>query len=270
MFSRLFLSNFRKAFADFRNSFLCWRIFGIIGVNDIQKRYARSKLGQFWLTISLAVHIATLGFVWAYLFKLQVKEYLPFISTSIIIWHFILGCITEGTNVFITCTSYLKELNIPKICYINSVFVRNKIILFHNLLVLVPIYWFCSIYVSFKSLLLFICAFTLLCLFLFPVMLVLGIIALRFRDIPNMIVSLMQIVFYLTPVMWKTNLMPERFHQYLILNPFAVFIELCTNPLLGNQTLTEYWIASIFYILAGFAVALPMFSKYRSKITYWL
>lgn len=262
--------NFSKAWQDFVQSFIHWRIFCIIGISDIRKRYSRSRLGQFWLTLSLIINIATLGVVWSYLFKMPIADYLPFLAVGTIFWTYISTCINEGSNLYISSSSYLRELNIPKLTYLNSLFVRNFIILCHNLLVLIPIYLLFSLKISVTNIILSIFGLVLTSIFLFPCIVLIALVSLRFRDLPNIITSLMQIVFYVTPVMWKVNLMPERFHQYLVLNPFAVMLSICRDPLFGTEVSSTYWIAATIYILLACALAIPVFSKYRNRIVYWL
>lgn len=264
------MTNVGSALNDLLYSFTNWRIFTMLGSNDIKKRYSRSRIGQFWLTISLAVNIGVMGFVWAYLFKMPVKEYLPFLACGTIIWAYISTCINEGTTLYVTATPYLQALNLPKLTYVNSLFVRNIIVLFHNLLVLIPVFLICSSNISIGNMGAALAGFVVITLFLYPTVIILSLIGLRFRDFANIMTSLMQIIFYLTPIMWKVSLMPTRFQDYLILNPFAVLLSLCRNPLFSTKIPTDYWLAAGIYIILAWAVAFPLYSKFRSRISYWL
>lgn len=260
---------YKAAIADLIASFSFWRIFGLIGVNDIRKRYKRSKLGQFWLTLSTCINIGALAIVWSLLFKISVAEYLPFIAVSQVIWIFISTCVIEGASAYISAEHYLKELPIPKVSYINSLFVKNVIILLHNSLAFLPIYFFCKINISWYSLASLL-GFLITILFLFGVIMVIAIISLRFRDFPNMIASLIQVVFYVTPVLWKPSFMPEQVQKLMIFNPFAIFLTLCRDPLLNSKVPYEYWIVSLIYTLCSLILAFIFFSKYRARIVYWL
>ena len=259
-----------NALNDLIYSFTNWRIFMMLGSNDIKKRYSRSRIGQFWLTISLAINIGVMGFVWAYLFKMPVKEYLPFLACGTIMWAYIAGCINEGTTLYVTATPYLQAMNLPKLTYVNSLFVRNIIVLFHNLLVLIPVFLICSSAISIDNVRVAIAGFVLTTLFLYPTIMLLSLIGLRFRDFANIMASLMQIIFYLTPIMWKVSLMPARFQDYLILNPFAVLLSICRNPLFSTEIPTSYWLAAGIYIVLAWMIAFPFFTKFRSRIAYWL
>ena len=256
--------------ADLIHSFINWRIFIMLGASDIQKRYTRSKIGQFWLTISLAVNIGVMGLVWAYLFKMPMKEYLPFLAAGTIIWSYISSCILEGTNLYVSATPYLQALNLPKLVYVNSLFVRNIIVLFHNLIVLIPILFFCNAQISFQNVCVSFAGFVMITLFLYPTIMILSLIGLRFRDFANIMGSLMQIIFYLTPIMWKVSLMPVRFQDYLVLNPFAVFLSLCRNPLFSTEIPFNYLCATAVYIILAWSIAFPFYSRFKSRITYWL
>lgn len=266
--------NFKKdlyiAWNDLISSFSFWRIFYVIGINDIKKRYARSKIGQLWLTLSLSINIATISIVWSYLFRMSISEYLPFLAIGTIIWQYISICIMEGANLYITSAPYLRELNIPKFTYVNSLLFRNIVVLGHNLLVLIPIYTFCSIPISITGLLLSVTGLVITSLFLVPTAILVSLISLRFRDFPNITASLLQIAFYVTPIIWKTNLMPEKFFPYLILNPFAVFLSVCRDPLLNAKIPDYYWLATLIYTALAWAVAFIIFSRFRSRIVYWL
>ena len=91
-----------------------WPLIVHLGWQDIRQRYRRSTLGPSWLTISLAVQVATMGFVYGGLFRLDVSIYLPHLAAGITIWALMSSMITEGCNCFIASEAYLKQLALPK------------------------------------------------------------------------------------------------------------------------------------------------------------
>lgn len=259
-----------KAWKDFISSFSHWRIFCLIGLIDIKIRYARSKFGQFWITLSLAIQICTMGVVWSYLFKIQPGEYIPYLATSLVLWNFSVASITDGASAYITYTHYLKELTVPKLSYINAVMVKNMVILLHNIPILAAIYIYYSVDISLGALSTAILGFSILFLFLYLIIIPLSLLCLRFRDFPNIINSLVQVVMYLTPIMWKVETAPEEIREYLALNPANVFISLCRDPLLGIKLDLGYELAAAICLVIAFALASVTFTKCRSRIVYWL
>ena len=53
-------------------------------------------------------------------------------------------------------------------------------------------------------------------------------------------------------------------------NPLFHFLEIVRRPLLGQGTAPESWAVVLLVTAAGFAVALPFFSRYRARIAYWV
>ena len=266
-----FLYNFKKFLDDINSSIKQWRIFILLGVLDIKKRYSRSKFGQFWLTLPLAINIATISILWSYLFKINMATYLPYFAISIIFWNFLNSIIIEGASIFITYTSHINESNLPKTIYIFSLFVKNLITLGHNLIILIPIYFFLKFNISLTSIILSFLGIIITILFLFPIVLTTATITLRFRDLPSIIFSFVQILFYATPIMWNIELMPAKIQNLLILNPFNIFLSLCRDPLLlTNALYPTYWLLAIGYTIISWLVGISIFCKYRKRIIYWL
>jgi len=96
-----------------------------------------------------------------------------------------------------------------------------------------------------------------------------GIISARFRDIPQLIASIVQILFFLTPVFWK----PESLkgHAYITdFNPFFHLLEIVRAPLLGNLPSTTSYLAVMLLTLINLAIASAFFSRFRARIAYWI
>ena len=78
-----------------------WRLPLALARMDIRNRYRGSVLGPFWLTLSTAVMLVSLGFLYSQLFKLELRQYLPYLSVSLITWNVIAGMVNEGSNSLI-------------------------------------------------------------------------------------------------------------------------------------------------------------------------
>ena len=72
-----------------------------MGLFDIRKRYRRSVLGPFWITISLGAFILGLGFIYSPLVGGGTASFLPFVAFGFIAWQFISQLVLDGCNVFI-------------------------------------------------------------------------------------------------------------------------------------------------------------------------
>ena len=99
--------------------------------------------------------------------------------------------------------------------------------------------------------------------------LLLGLVSARFRDVPQIVASVVQIAFFLTPIIWKPELLPER-ALLLDLNPFFHFVEVVRAPLLGQMPGLTSWLATLGVTLGGWLVTLAMYRRFHWRIPYWV
>src|SRR4029078_11336858 len=78
-----------------------WRVWHLLGIRELRHRYIRSKLGQFWLTLSTAIIIAILGVLWSVLWQQPAKKLLPYVGISLVMWTFLSQVLTDCATVFI-------------------------------------------------------------------------------------------------------------------------------------------------------------------------
>jgi ABC-2 type transport system permease protein/lipopolysaccharide transport system permease protein len=97
----------------------------------------------------------------------------------------------------------------------------------------------------------------------------LGLLSARFRDVPLIIGSIVQVLFFLTPVIWRPEMLPDR-ALFLQLNPFYHMVEILRAPLLGSAPSMESWIANVLIAFVGWTICLFFYSAYRWRIAYWV
>lgn len=259
-----------SAVLDIVAAFKRMPLVGVLGWQDVRARYRRSALGPFWITLSMGVMIGTIGIVFGQIFNTPMQEYLPFLTIGMILWSFIASVVNEGSLGFIAAEGIIKQLPIPLFVHIMRMIWRNLLILMHNLvifpivLIIVgkPLGW--EALLSIPGLMLVVINLGWLCLLL-------AVICARYRDLPQMIASVLQVIFYLTPVMWLPSLLPARASTYLLdFNPAFHLLEITRAPLLGHAPSALNWQVSAGLAVMGWIVALLFFGRYRRRIAYWL
>jgi ABC-type polysaccharide/polyol phosphate export permease len=100
----------------------------------------------------------------------------------------------------------------------------------------------------------------------------LGMLCARFRDIGSAIVSGLQFVFFLTPVIWtEDTVRGTAFHWLTRVNPFATLLDLVRRPLLSQPMDPEQWLLGLAYAVIVAAIGLGWsYAKYRRRVAYWL
>lgn len=261
--------NTKIAFKELIAGICDWRVWLLLGWQDIRLRYRRSFFGPFWITISMVLMIYSMGFLYGSLFGMDLKTYFPFLATGFLAWLFILNLINENTQTFIEAKEYLKQIKIPHLVFVLRVVTRNVIIFAHNIVAVIPILIYFRVPVYGHILALFL-GLVIIILNGTVYGLILGMLGARFRDVGQIVLSMMQVVFFVTPVMWSPSMLPAKYKFFVNLNPFVNLIDLIRSPLTGISTsLYDYAISSGF-LFVGIIVLLILYSKFRHRIVFWL
>jgi lipopolysaccharide transport system permease protein len=246
-----------------------WRLAITLGWLDIKLRYRGSLLGPFWLTLSTGAMIGALGLLYATLWKMPVAEYLPFLALSQVLWTFLSSVINEGCTGFTSSEAVIRSVRMPFFVHALRLLVRNALVLAHNVLVIVAVYAAFRIWPGWYA----VFAVPGLVLWVIDglaIAMLLGAICARFRDIPPIVGSLLQIAFFVTPVIWQPKQLGPGKNWMLLGNPFFDVLEVVRAPLLGLAAGSHVWIAALVFSAAMCAIAWLFLSFARARIAFWV
>lgn len=261
-------SQTRLAAVDILEGALAWKLWGSLGWQDIRQRYRRSTIGPFWVTLSMGVMIAGMGFLFADLFHTKIHSYLPFLTIGMIVWNMISPVVNEGCTAFIDGESIIKQVKLPISLHAYRAVWRNLIIFGHNFVVFIVVAVVFRIWPNWSSLLA-VPGLLIICVNGVWVGLLWGTISARFRDVPQIVASVMQIAFFMTPIMWQVSSVSGP-KWFLKINPFFYFVELVRQPLLGEGATIQLWLWALVITLCGWIVTFLVYRRYRWRIAYWL
>ncbi len=259
------------ALADFRETWGQARLVAALGLMDIKLRYRGSLIGPFWLTLSTAVMVGSIGFLYARLFRQDVAGYLPFLSVSLVLWNFISAITADGCQCFMQSEGMIKSMRMPLSLHAGRAVVRNIIVMAHNIIVIVVVFAIFHIVPSLAVWSL-VPACAIWVADAFAVTILLGMFGARFRDIPPIVASIMQIAFYLTPVMWNPSMLLHRMSAVVFVqaNPFYALLEIIRGPLLGNPLEPAVWGVATLSSVILWLLTLFVFVRARPRIAYWV
>lgn len=256
------------AIHDLRESVASWRLWSLLGWIEIRQRYARSAVGPFWLTISMAIMIASIGAVYGTLFGQELHEYLPFLSIGLVMWFLLATIVNEGAVVYIHNAHFIRQAATPKLLYVLQVMWRNVIILGHNFVIVIALLFIFGVK-DWATLPWFIPALLLYVLNAMWMAMISGLLSARFRDLPQIISSLFQVAFYVTPIMYRPDAL-VRFSWIVDYNPLAYLLHLVRAPLIGEVPSMLTWGVSLGMAVLGWAAALWLTGRYLKRIPYWV
>lgn len=256
------------AVKDLLNGLAKWRLWGKLGWNDILQRYRLSALGPLWITASMAIMVVSLGAIYASIFKTPPQEFIPFLCIGLLVWGYISSILLESGSLFTNSTSYIKAIRLPYTFYVMR-FMWSKIIIFaHNFIIYFGVLIYFQIWPGVNALLA-IPGLLILTLNGALISIVLGMVSTRFRDIPQIIASATQILFFITPVIWRPTLLKD--HVWVMtFNPFYHLFEVARLPLLGEIPSLENYLVTVFITLINLIVTAIFFTRFRSRIAYWV
>lgn len=257
-----------QAFADLLDGARLYELWSRFALHDIRQRFQRSVLGPFWLTLSMGILVAALGLVFSTLFQQEVAKTLPFISTGIIFWGLLTSCINDGTMVFIAAESYIRNLPMPLSVHFYRMMARNLIIWVFNMAIYLVVLIYFGLLPGW-NILLFIPGFILFLINAAWISLAVGVLSTRYRDVPQVIANVLQVIFFLTPIFWSPATLPNR-PAFVLFNPFYHLIEIVRAPLLGEVAPLVSWGLCVGMALAGLGFTAWLYRRAHARIAYWV
>jgi len=241
-----------------------------LGLSDIRLRYRRSILGPWWLTIGMAINIGVISLIFGKIFNVPLSYFIPFVSIGIILWNFIVGCINDGCLCFISAEAIIKQLPIPLNVHIFRVFWRNIIILGHSLLILPVVMILAQSNISW-GLLYVIPGIVIFLINILWVITLISILSTRYRDLPQIVSSILQVLFYVTPIMWLPQMLDSKMYTFVLqFNPIFHLIQIVRNPLIGEKIPQDSWIISLTIAFIGLLASHFFYGRYKKRIAFWL
>lgn len=246
-----------------------WRLALTLGWFDIRLRYRGSVLGPFWLTLSTGVMVVALGILYSTLFKMELHDYLPYLALSLVMWNTLNGLVAEACTCFLQSEGMIRSVRMPFVLYAERVLVRNLLVLAHNAVVILAVWAWFNTWPGW-SVLGVIPGLAIWTVDAIAACLLLGALCARFRDIPPIVGSVMQIAFFVSPIIWKPELLTGPSRELLPFNPFYSLLEVVRGPLLNSDPAPSIWLSALGFSLVLTVLAWIAFVRVRSRLAFWV
>ena len=254
--------DYLKLFYD--NRLLVWQL----SKKDIMSKYLGSYLGIFWAFIQPAITILIYWFIFEVGFKNVPIDNFPFIlwfMAGIVPWFFFSEAISLTTGAILDNTYLVKKVVfpiqlIPSIKIISSFFIHVVFIL-----ILIVVYLAYGYELSWYNLQIIYYSFSLIVL-LIGLSWITSALMVFLKDVGQFVNMFLQFFFWLTPILWNLNILPDKYEFYFKLNPLFYIVEGYRDSLFQHkgfwhhyQVTTYYWIITLLVLYVGNA----LFKKLR-------
>lgn len=236
---------------------------------DLLTRYKKSVLGPFWFTLGNLIGILGLGVIWGAILKEELATFLPSLAIGLVTWFFISGVLIESCTAFTSHGQIIRNVKMPLWFFTTRIMARQTINLSHNIFIVIGILiYYQKLNTSLITLSLV--GMVILILNMGWISYVISVLATRYRDIEYTITSFLPILFFISPVIFRPDHIPESIKAIALYNPIAYLIEVIRSPILGTNPESYLYMASSLMLLIGFTIAFWVHKKHTRRLVYWL
>lgn len=233
-----------------------WKFLLLFSIDDFRNKYAGSLLGMAWAFIQPLMTILIYWFIFQVGFHSQPVADYPFVLwlvSGVVPWFFMSEAVTGVTASLVEYSYLVKKVLfnvkiLPMVRLLSCFWVQVFLVLF-TILFFAFFGYFPDVY-----------CLQLPYYMLYMVLLLTGIgyctAALYpfFKDLLQMVTIAMQVIFWLTPIVWDFQIMPESVRRILVLNPFYYVVDGYRRTLVYKDFFWENWKMGLYY----WAVALVL------------
>lgn len=246
------------------------KLLRMLVVNQLKQRYRRSLLGMGWVLVSPLLNTVVLSIAFNALFKNSISQYPVYVLVGLMAWNFFAQATTLGIDTAVVGSGLLKRIYLPRSLLIVSTLGNALVNLGITLIALLIVLLLTGSPLYLTSLLLPL-AVVLLALFTLGVTLVFAMLAVFIGDVAHLYPLLVQVFFFLTPIVYPSEIVPAQFRWLIQLNPMSVFVDLFRSLLYRGlvPSLSE-WGTTAVIALAALVIGWVLFSWKADETVYYL
>jgi ABC-type polysaccharide/polyol phosphate export systems, permease component len=242
-------------------------------ISDLKNRYAGSSLGAYWNILQPLLQILLFTFVFSQVMVAKIPgmdsstvAFAIYLSAGFVPWISFAEFLNRGSNAFVENATYLKKLAIPEYVFVLQIAATTTISLFISMALLstfvlmlgftIGVYW-----LILPIVLLLFMLFGLGLVFIF------ASINVFFRDVSQLLQSIVQIWMWLTPIVYIEDFLPASFAQIIKYNPLYYFVNSFHQIVVySSHPKTMDWLVMISVSLLSLIVGYVVFKNLRPEI----
>ena len=186
---------------------------------DLKIKYKRTFLGYFWSVLNPTLQLAVLSAVFSQVMRLGMKNYALFLFSGNLAWTFLSGSMVTASSALLENENFIKKIYLPKMLFPLSK-VCLRLIDFMFALVALGLLMAILGYPFRPTIALVPFAIVILFAFSLGISLLMSVLTVYFRDTQYLLGVFLQLMYFLTPIIYPITSFPERYRPYLQLNPF--------------------------------------------------
>ncbi len=253
---------------DIWRALLRWKLWLSLAWHGLRQRYKRSWIGVGWIAVSFALFTGIKLVIFGALTDKPLSFFGPYLAIGYLSFRFISNSITGGSAAFISSQNWIKAEPMPLMVYIFKLLANNMMI---SLIQIVPALLICFAFMVPNIAVVWCLPFILFAFVLngVSVSVIVGVLCARHRDFLYLLTTLMQLLYFATPILWVPPETGIR-ASLAVWNPLAHFIAIVRQPMIDGTIPWQSW--AVVGGITGFTLVASFitFAVARRRIVFWL
>lgn len=239
---------------------------------ELTARYRGGALGFLWSLVNPLLLLLVYATVFRFVFapRADVRPYALFLFGGVLVWNFVAASLNDAVETFRANGPLLRKTTVaPEVFPAASVGARLA-----HLVLALPVLAAAIAYAAAKgsvgvgpSLLEFPVVLALLALTVFGAALAVSALSVHFGDVRDIVGNLLTLAFFLTPVLYPSEAIPERFRRLLFVNPFAPYLNGVHDTLFAFRPVAAAdWAAMVAWAAVSLLAGSALFEKLRDSL----
>ena len=255
-------------FSDIYLAMKRFPLWGRLAYIDLQQTYKRSIIGLAWIVFAFSLFIGVKVLVFGSFAPGDPRLFSAWLTVGFWVYTYIQFNVLEGCSSFVSARSWILGTNMPLVGFALQAMVRVLLrFVLHSVVVIAILFylkWTITPVVAWAVL-----GFLCLMLNALWVQIALGIICARSRDIGYFIQSIMQIMFFITPILYFDIQLGDK-AWLLKYNPFTHYLAIVRDPIVMYTVPVDSWVIVGIITVMGWLSALILLALYRRKVAFWV
>lgn len=234
---------------------------------EIKSRYKHAVFGFLWMVLNPLFQMVVIGFVFQFFIKMEIENYFEFLFSGLLTWNFFSLSFSKAVPVFVNERYLIKKSIFPRESLVISIVLSN---LFHLLIGLI-LFVLVTLNLSLNIIWLIPTLFLLL-FFTIGISILFSSLNVQYRDINFIVQAILILWFYITPIVYSLNMIPEFFRILIYLNPLSFIVELMRFSLSGYplSDVPTKLALNLLVSLVTFVLAVIVFRKESKNFDDWM
>ncbi|WP_196598432.1 ABC transporter permease [Pectinatus frisingensis] len=237
----------------------------VLIIKELKIRYKNTIGGYLWSVANPLVFALTFFVAFKHTLKVDVDNYILYLLAGLFPWQFFSNAINQAPSMFLANACLIKKVIFPRYLLVIGLIGNHAVHFFCTFPIMLGLMLFFGVYPAFGDLPSVIILFISQTILIIGVSLFLSTMNLFFRDMENLTMVASNLLFYLSPVLYKLDMIPSEYQTIIWINPMTMMVELWHGVLLHNYFNITMFCDSLLYNLVLFILGVVVYMKMEKR-----